>query len=280
VLEGGCGRGDKVYALQTGGYEAYGLDYAQRTVEAIKRSVPELTVCLGDLIPQRDIVRGHVHQTLKVPGHVGPMHPHHAIVDLAGVAAILTLDGGGVPPLLGIAGLVDHANCLTVGMVPGHDALGAIPQTLVNAPLLGQGRMTIWRSSIYVRVPGGYPGGHPHNAYIEMLLDGGAVGLVVALLLFVGFPVLAYARRCDDNGLLTTVLHAGLAGATTILVMSLTGQSFWPREGVDTILYLYTLMMAGCVYGIQQREKAIGQPLYGTGRPAHVTPIGVGFRTH
>jgi SAM-dependent methyltransferase len=49
LLEGGCGRGDKVYALQAAGYEAYGLDYAPRTVEAIKRSVPELTVCLGDL---------------------------------------------------------------------------------------------------------------------------------------------------------------------------------------------------------------------------------------
>jgi len=126
-----------------------------------------------------------------------------------------------------------------------------------NAPLLGQGRITIYRSSIYGQIPG-CPG-HPHNAYLEMLLDGGAVGLVVTVLLFVGFPVLAYARRCNENGLLTTVLYAGLAGATTILVMSLSGQSFWPREGVDTILYLYALMMAGCVCGIQQREKAIGQ---------------------
>lgn len=146
-----------------------------------------------------------------------------------------------------------------------------------NAPLLGQGRMTIWRSSIYGRIPG-CPG-HPHNAYIEMLLDGGAVGLVVTLLLFVGFPVLAYAKRCDDNGLLTTVLYAGLTGATTILVMSLSGQSFWPREAVDTILYLYALMMAGCICGMQQRAKVIGQPLYTTGRPAHVTTIGAGLRT-
>ena len=69
----------------------------------------------------------------------------------------------------------------------------------------------------------------------------------VTLPLFVGVPILAYRRLRSGDPLLTTVLYAGLAGATTILIMGLSGQPFWPREGVDTILYLYALMMAGSI---------------------------------
>ncbi len=49
ILEGGCGRGDKVYALTHHGYDAYGVDYAPETVERIRRYAPELKVSLGDV---------------------------------------------------------------------------------------------------------------------------------------------------------------------------------------------------------------------------------------
>ncbi|MBI3243733.1 MAG: class I SAM-dependent methyltransferase [Chloroflexi bacterium] len=49
ILEGGCGRGDKVYVLQKCGFEAYGVDYASETVEKINRYAPELKVTLGDV---------------------------------------------------------------------------------------------------------------------------------------------------------------------------------------------------------------------------------------
>jgi len=49
ILEGGCGRGDKVYALQAQGFDAYGVDYARRTVEAINHYLPELRVSWGDV---------------------------------------------------------------------------------------------------------------------------------------------------------------------------------------------------------------------------------------
>jgi O-antigen ligase len=119
-----------------------------------------------------------------------------------------------------------------------------------GSPIVGQGRMALMRCSIYDRIMAkgnGPPPGHPHNAYLEMLLDSGAVGLIITLLLFVGFPVLAYRRRQLGDPLLTTALYAGLVGAATILIMGITGQTFWPREGVDTILYLYALMLAGSV---------------------------------
>lgn len=49
ILEGGCGRGDKVYSLRENGFDAYGVDYAPRTVEKINQYAPELKVSLGDV---------------------------------------------------------------------------------------------------------------------------------------------------------------------------------------------------------------------------------------
>jgi len=49
ILEGGCGRADKVYALWIAGYDAYGVDYAKETVAKINETVPELKVTFGDI---------------------------------------------------------------------------------------------------------------------------------------------------------------------------------------------------------------------------------------
>lgn len=49
ILEGGCGKGQFVYSLQARGYEAHGVDFAQKTVEKIQSLVPELKIHLGDV---------------------------------------------------------------------------------------------------------------------------------------------------------------------------------------------------------------------------------------
>jgi len=49
ILEGGCGRGEKVYALQADGYDAYGVDFAEETVNTTKRSFPDLKIFFGDV---------------------------------------------------------------------------------------------------------------------------------------------------------------------------------------------------------------------------------------
>jgi len=49
ILEGGCGRGDKVYALSRHGYRAYGVDYAKETVGKINRYAPELKITVDDV---------------------------------------------------------------------------------------------------------------------------------------------------------------------------------------------------------------------------------------
>lgn len=49
ILEGGCGLGDKMYLLQSGGYQVTGVDYAQETVDKVKQLMPSLDVRLGDV---------------------------------------------------------------------------------------------------------------------------------------------------------------------------------------------------------------------------------------
>lgn len=49
VLEGGCGMGHIVHALQYQGYKAIGVDFAPATIKNIKQAVPELDVRLGDV---------------------------------------------------------------------------------------------------------------------------------------------------------------------------------------------------------------------------------------
>ncbi len=49
VLDGGCGRGDKVFALRRAGFDAVGLDFAPRTVRAVHAAVPDLPIVCGDV---------------------------------------------------------------------------------------------------------------------------------------------------------------------------------------------------------------------------------------
>lgn len=49
ILEGGCGKGQFVYSLQSRGYEALGVDFAEVTIKKIHQTLPELPVQIGDV---------------------------------------------------------------------------------------------------------------------------------------------------------------------------------------------------------------------------------------
>ncbi len=49
VLEGGCGQGIHVAALQNNGYTCMGVDFAPRTVQTLNDLVPELDIRQGDV---------------------------------------------------------------------------------------------------------------------------------------------------------------------------------------------------------------------------------------
>ncbi len=131
-------------------------------------------------------------------------------------------------------------------------------------PLLGQGRLTILRTSMYDEISGLNGGAvptHPHNAYLEVLIDTGLVGLVAVLSLFVVVPVHIYRHRRRDIPILDGAANVGLAGAATILCMGMTGQTFWPREAVDLILCIYGFSMGCFVLG----RELPAPPVHGAG---------------
>jgi SAM-dependent methyltransferase len=49
ILEGGCGLGQNVYALQKNGFRCIGVDYAQKTVQKVNEVIPEIDVRYGDV---------------------------------------------------------------------------------------------------------------------------------------------------------------------------------------------------------------------------------------
>ncbi len=49
ILEGGCGTGQFVYSLSLAGYDAYGIDFAEKTVKKINEAMPDMKVSVGDV---------------------------------------------------------------------------------------------------------------------------------------------------------------------------------------------------------------------------------------
>ena len=101
-------------------------------------------------------------------------------------------------------------------------------------PVFGYGRMAMKTTGLtdflWLELREGFP--HPHNAYLEMLLDNGFVGLVLVLPFYLmvlgkGFTVFRDARS-------PVFMAAGgmaLALVLSLLVAGLGSQTFYPREG-------------------------------------------------
>jgi len=49
VLEGGCGIGQNVYGLQKWGYDAFGVDFAEQTINKTKQCFPDMKISVQDV---------------------------------------------------------------------------------------------------------------------------------------------------------------------------------------------------------------------------------------
>lgn len=49
VIDGGCGNGNVVYTLNNAGYDAYGADFAKKTVSILNTILPELKIIYSDV---------------------------------------------------------------------------------------------------------------------------------------------------------------------------------------------------------------------------------------
>lgn len=124
-----------------------------------------------------------------------------------------------------------------------------------KAPLIGHGRLATTRTGNQrVAIEElGEPFGHPHNAYLEQLVDNGIIGLTIVLLFYLAVVRKSLSLlRENPEPIIIAVGGISLALLFAQLITSFTAQSFYPRQGVVGMWCAIGLMLR--VY--LEREKA------------------------
>ena len=128
-----------------------------------------------------------------------------------------------------------------------------------EAPFLGYGRQAMIRTGIsailFQDFGEGEAVGHPHNAYMELLLDNGLVGFVPVLFLFI--LLLWYSTllfRDSRNQSFVTIGGITLALILAQMIASVGSQSFYPREGAVGMWCAIGLMLRVFV----ERSRVLG----------------------
>lgn len=114
----------------------------------------------------------------------------------------------------------------------------SVMKAIGNAPLVGYGRQGYHTSGasqeileLYGEKGAGFP--HPHNAYLEFLIDNGIIGsLPVFLFFYVVLRQSAAMFKDKRHTLYSAVGGISLAFVAGQLVASMGSQSFYPRAGV------------------------------------------------
>lgn len=114
-----------------------------------------------------------------------------------------------------------------------------------ESPVFGYGRLGIYRCSAASPITEsvGYVPDHPHNGYLELLLDMGVVGTVPVLGLYGAIVWVSFVLARDKrNRLWRATGCAALGASLSLVIMCVSGQSFFPREANQVQWCLYGLV--------------------------------------
>lgn len=136
-----------------------------------------------------------------------------------------------------------------------------------QAPLFGYGQLAMIRTGLRTCLPEVEANtfAHPHNAYLEMLLDSGVAGLAIVLVFYGTIVVVAGRLFCDRSHPWCSAV-GGLALALVLaqLVASIGSQHFYPREGVVGMWAAIGLMLRLWVLRLRlkhrRQEKTTASP--------------------
>lgn len=149
-----------------------------------------------------------------------------------------------------VAGDASHdVDTITAGRAT--DIWPSIVDQIEQSPVFGYGRLGILRTpahdEVKIRMQQPTCPTHPHNAYLELLLDGGLLSAIPVLVMYVGIAWMSF-RLClmKEDRLIRAVGAVGLACVSALFIMALSGQTFFPKENSQ---------MAWCVYGLVLRAK-------------------------
>ena len=149
-----------------------------------------------------------------------------------------------------------------------------------DAPVLGHGRLAMTRTGLesYLRSEYHESFPHPHNAYLQWLLDNGVIGLVLVMPFY--FLIVFYASRMFmDSSNVAYPVVGGVACALIfpLLIAAMGSQTFYPREGAVGMWAAIGIMLRVHV----QRSRALaGQRAVGASPSlANLGPRG-GYAAH
>jgi len=149
-------------------------------------------------------------------------------------------------------------------MTSGRDiAWPVVIAKIWKAPLLGYGREGMVTSGARDFLLNNYNESfpHPHEAYLEQLLDNGIAGFLIVIPFF--FYVLFRSLRLvleRDDPLLCAVGCAAFCLVTALMIGAFGGQTFYPREGAVGMWAAIGLVLR--VSLLRQQSRWTGMPVF------------------
>lgn len=133
-------------------------------------------------------------------------------------------------------------------------------EEIAESPVVGHGRLGMRRTGLadYIRETYAEGFDHPHNAYLEWIMDNGVLGFVLVMpfyALMVWYAVRLFRDRGDPA--CTAVGGVALALLLALLVAAMGSQHFYPREGAVGMWCALMLMLR--VYVQRFRAGAAGR---------------------
>jgi len=149
---------------------------------------------------------------------------------------------------------------------------------IMESPVIGWGRLGMNRTGLVAflryQLQESFP--HPHNVYLECLLDNGVVGAIPILCFY--FVILYMSVRLFRSK--DKPWHAAVGGMSMALVLALLiagvgSQTFYPREGATCMWVAMGLMLRVTVEARRQRPVPMRIPLVIVQPPRHAAPAGL-----
>lgn len=149
-------------------------------------------------------------------------------------------------------------------MTSGRDiAWPVVIDEIGKAPLIGYGREGMITTGISYRLLNDYGESfpHPHQAYLQLLLDNGIVGflLVIPFFLYVVRHSVTYVLERNDP-LVCAMGCTAYCLLLALMIGAFGGQTFYPREGAVGMWAAIGLLLRVHVNSIHARET--GEPVF------------------
>ncbi len=145
-------------------------------------------------------------------------------------------------------------------------AWGYVIPKIKESLLIGYGRQAMVRTGIFQRIKNEHNEGevfpHPHNAYLELLLDNGLTGFLLVMPFYIVILTKSFRLLLDRaDPLFSAVGGVACALILGLLVAAMGSQSFYPRESSMAMWCAIGIMLR--VYEERKQSRATGEPMFG-----------------